>query len=215
MKVSTIAALSIAVALFLPLAAAAQMSLSLNQSSTGSGTGAWTTLPSCAGPANALTFDSGKQKFGCTALPQPGVLADGEHLVIGGSTPTAVAGTGAGNSAQLKLAANSTDSAGWIELTTGSSPDKNAAIATVTAAAAAAAGDSWNCGIAAANGAAAALNNNQAPYVPVPAASQPGAATNSAALTSTAATAFTVMAGSQKLAASTEYVWRYWCVELK
>lgn len=209
MKESTIA-ISIAVALSLPLAAVAQMSLSLNQSSTGSGTGAWTTLPSCAGPGNALTFDSAKQEFGCTALPQPGVLTGGEHLVIGGATPTAVAGSGAGNSPQLRLAANSTDSAGWIELTTGSSPEKSAAIATVTAAAPAAPGDSWNCGIAAANGAAAALNDNQAPYIPAPAIPPPGSVPASAA-----PTAFTLMAGSQKLAASTEYVWRYWCVELK
>ena len=193
--------------MLLPLAGVAQMSLSLNQSSSGDGTGAWTTLPSCPGPANALTFDSGKQEFGCTVLPQPGNLTDGEHLVIGGSAPTFAAGAGAGASARISLGSNSNDSAGWLDVTTGSSPDKSAVIVTVSAATPVASGNAWSCGIATANSAAAALNNNQAPYVPMP----PAAGAPSAA----SVTAFTVMAGTQKLAASTEYIWRYWCVELK
>jgi len=207
MKANTLLS-SIAVAILLPLAGVAQTSLSLNQSRSGDGTGAWTTLPSCSGPEDALTFDNEKQDFGCAVLPLPGMLTDGEHLTVGGSTPTVTGGTGAGKSPEVSLETHSSDSAGWLKVTTGSSPDKNAVIATINPGSPIASGDTWNCGIAAANGAAAALNNNQAPYVPMPpaAASAPSA---------TSAASFTVMANSQKLAASTKYVWKYWCVELK
>lgn len=199
---------SIAAAILLPLAGVAQTSLSLNQSSSGDGTGAWTTLPSCSGPKDALTFDTEKQEFGCVVLPQPGMVTGGEHLIVGGSAPTVTGGAGAGESPQITLEAHSSDLAGWLEVTTGSSPDKNAVIATIRPGNPIANGDTWNCGIAAANGAAAALNNNQAPYVPMP--------PEAAGVPSTASTvAFTVMANSQKLAASTEYIWRYWCVELQ
>lgn len=207
MKASTCFS-SIAIAILLPLAGVAQTSLSLNQSSTGAGTGAWTTLPSCSSPEDALTFDNQKQKFGCAVLPQPGDLTNGAHLVLGGSTPTVMGGTGAGTSPQVSLGRHSSDSAGWLDVTTGSSPHKNAIIATISAGSPIASGDTWNCGIAAANGAAAALNNNQAPYVPMP----PAAAGASSAAS---AAGFTVMANAQNLAPSTEYIWRYWCVELK
>jgi len=110
----------------------------------------------------------------------------------GNTTPTIVAGTGAGTSPTVSL--SGTDTNGVITVTTGTSPATSATIATITFS-------------------AARANAPKTVHI-APAEANAGALSGATQVVATAAgistTAFTLTSGSSALTASTTYKWYYW-----
>lgn len=142
-----------------------------------SGNAAWLTSPS-----------TGSFNFGSTNGGTNGTLKLGQ--ILGGSgAPAIAAGTGAGTTPTISVSGNNT--AGQVNLTTGSTPTASAAAATVTFANAFAYAAAPFVVFSPANAAAAALTGGQAIYV------------------TATTTTFTLNAGSTALAGATQYLWNY------
>ena len=109
-----------------------------------------------------------------------------------GSAPSIAASTGAGTSPTVSILTGSTDKAGWISITTGSTPTASAIVATITFATAY--GITPKVELEPANNTAAALSGTGACWADYSASST---------------TTFPILVGSTALSASTTYIFEY------
>lgn len=115
------------------------------------------------------------------------------HVQGRGSTPTIAAGAGAGSSPTVSVSATGTDLAGYIDVTTGSTPGTSATVVTVTFASA------WASApvvlLVPANNATKALSVAQQVFID--------------ANTGVSTTAFVITSGGTALTGATAYRWSY------
>lgn len=129
-----------------------------------------------------------------TGIQNDGAASNVVRGNFGPGKPTIVAGTGAGAGPTLTIADGSSDSSGWITLTTGKSPAASATVATVRFANPKGTAPLSSITLTPAGATAATLSGTANVYV------------NQA---STSSLLFVLMAGSTPLAAATTYTWFY------